>query len=912
MHILREWIHRLWGTGYGHRPDGDLERELRLHMELVAEAAQRRGLAPDAAARAAVIAIGGHAQVMELLRDQRGLPWLNDLARDVGHGIRTLRGSPLFTAVALITLALGIGANTAIFTIVNGVILRPLGFSTPEQLMYLNTHNPWFNSDFPVAPAEYFEFREINRAFADVGAYTTGEINLTAGDRPLRVRAAFVDEHLLSALGLRAAEGRVFAKGETEVSGPWYPGDEPPPVPVAILSHELWQTAFGGASIVGQKIEVDGRRREVIGIMPSGTDVMDSHTGIWLPLGLNPATRNFRGYHILSLIGRLRDGVTAQAAQGELNALIADWGERVGLGPQDHIFMPGGNIGAHLLQMTPLHQAMVGDVSQLMWILQTAVGFVLLIACANLANLVLTRAETRRREFAVRAALGASASRLLRQSMTEGMLLSIGGGLLGLAVARVGVQALIRAYPTSLPRSSEVALDAPVLLFALGVSTATGLLFGLVPIAHTRVKHLVAALKEGGDRSTTSGGHHHVRRSLVIAEVALAVMLVMGTGLLVRTVHNLTSVDAGFDRSRLVTFSIAVQSSAIGRGGAPAWGVQIYQRILGALRAIPGVQGATAMSGLPPKQRFQSESTQIDNYTAPPEGPFEAVDYYQSVMSDYFKTMGIPIVRGRSFQPSDTASSGMVAVVNETLVNTFWKGRNPIGQRLRPNWGDWVPWFTVIGVSKDVKQGGVDGNAGTEFYFFVEQMAAAAPPLGRMPETINVVLRTTLRPAGLAQLIERAVRDVDPTVPVVRLRDMEAVFAESISRQRLLAQLLGAFAGVALLLAAVGTYGVLAYMVADRRRELGIRIALGATRSSVLARVMKQGLQLTTIGVVAGLAGAFGLNRLIASMLFGVRPTDPKTIATVIATIAVVAALACWLPAFRASRLDPNVVLRTD
>jgi predicted permease len=646
---------------------------------------------------------------------------------------------------------------------------------------------------------------------------------------------------------------------------------------------------------------------------------MDHHTEIWLPIGLNPATRNFRGYHILSLIGRLNDGVTVDAAQRELNVLMDKWRERAGLGSGEHSFGRGARIGeqidSHVLQMKPLRDAILGDASRSIWVLQAAVGLVLLIACANLANLLLARAETRRREFAVRAALGASGSRLLRQSMTEGILLSTAGGILGLVVAQVGVQALVRAYPTSLPRASEIAIDLPVLLFALGASTGTGLLFGLAPVAHTRVSRLLTALKEGGERGGTGEARHHVRRGLVIAEVALAVMLVTGAGLMVRTVTNLTAVDAGFDRSRLVTFSISVKST---RQDRVAGGVnhtsrtrtQKYQQLLGRLRAVPGVQAATVLSDLPLNQPFQSESTRIANYTAPPEGPFEAVDYYQSVMSDYFETMGIPIVQGRSFQPTDAASSGMVAVVNERLVNTFWKGRNPIGQRLKPNWGDWVPWFTVIGVAKDVKQGGVDRNVGTEFYFFVDQMAVAPSPLGRTPATVNVVLRTTLPPSALAQTINRTVRDVDPTVPVARLRDMDAVFVESIRRPRLLAQLLGAFAGLALLLAAIGTYGVLAYMVVERRREIGIRMALGADRSSVLAHVMKQGLLLTAIGIAAGLAGALGVNRLIASLLFGVQPTDPTTLAAVMATITLVAVVACGLPAWRASRLDPNVVLR--
>jgi len=910
MRIVREWVHRLLGTVGFRRRDEDLEEELRMHLALAAEDARRREETAPETTRAARLRAGGVSQAMEAMRDRRGVPWLDDLARDVRHGLRTLCRSPVFTAVALLTLALGIGANTAIFTIVNGVILRPLGYASPDRLMYLHTGRDAGVLD-QVAPAEYLEFRQISRSFAAVGAYTTGEVNLTAGDRPLRVRAAFVDDHLVNALGLHAAEGRVFAKGETEVSEPWYPGAEPPPAPVAILSHELWQTAFGGQSIVGHTIEVDGRRREIIGIMPPGADVMDSHTGIWLPLGLNPATRNFRGYHILSVIGRLADGVTPQGAQTELNALFDNWAERVGLGPNEHVFTRFGTF-AHVLHMTPLRDAVVGNATKSIWLLQAAVGLVLLIACANLANLLLARAETRRREFALRAALGASASRLIRQSIAEGLLLSLGGGLLGLIVARVGVQTLIRTYPTSLPRTSDVAIDLPVLLFALAMSTVTGLLFGLAPIAHARVARLVTALKEGGERGGTAGARHQVRRGLVMAEVALAVVLVTGAGLLLRTVYNLTSVDGGFDRSRLVTFSIAVPSSATGKSGMRPHGVQTYQHVLEALRPLPGVQSATATSGLPPTQPASSEDTDIDNYTAPREGPYETVDYYQSVMSDYFETMGIPIVQGRSFQPGDAASSGMVAVVNERLVNTFWTGRNPIGQRLRPDWGDWVPWFTVIGVAKDVKQGGVDRKPGTEFYFFVEQMANAKPPLRRVPEAMHVVLRTTLPPAQLLQTIERAVRDVDPTIPVVRLRDMDAVFAESIGRPRLLARLLGVFAGLALLLAAVGIYGVLSYTVAERRREIGIRMALGADRSSVLADVMTQGLLLTASGVFVGLAVAFTLNRLMASLLFGVRPTDATTMTAVVATIVIVAAFACWLPAWRASRLDPNVVLRAD
>jgi len=569
------------------------------------------------------------------------------------------------------------------------------------------------------------------------------------------------------------------------------------------------------------------------------------------------------------------------------------------------VFVPLKGRNGHILQMKPLQNEILGSAGRSIWVLQAAVGFVLLIACANLANLLLARAESRHREFAVRTAIGATRWRLLRQFMTEGVLLSLVGGVLGVMLARVGIRALLTAYPASLPRTSEVTVDMPVLLFTLGVALVTGVIVGLAPLMHTRASGLLTALKEGGAKGATNAARHHVRRGLVMAEVALAVMLVIGAGLLLRTVYNLTKVDGGFDRARLVTFSMTLpQATATGSGR-----LQTYQRLLDKLRAVPGVQSATAMTGLPPNRPLNANDTDIDGYTAPPEGPYENVDYYQAVMSDYFDTMGIPIVQGRNFERADAASSGRVAIVNETMVNTFWKGKNPIGQRLRPCCGDQIPWFTVVGVAKDVKQGGIDQKTGTEFYQFLDQFAGEGPG---GPETMNLVLRTTMRPTALAQTIEGAVREVDRSVPVVRFQGMDDVFAESIRRPRLLAQLIGAFAGLALLLAAVGTYGVLSYMVAERRREIGIRLALGADHSRVMGQIMKQGLVLTAVGVVAGLAGALGLNRLIASLLFGVQPTDTTTMIGVVATITMVAAVACWVPAWRASRLDPNVVLRED
>ena len=443
-----------------------MEEELRIHLEFAAEEAQRRGETPAQAVRAARLQLGGVSQSMEAMRDRRGMPWLEDLARDVRHAVRALRRSPGFTLVALLTLALGIGANTAIFTIVRGVILRPLGYTNPEQLMALSVPGQ------ELSQPEYLEIRDANQSFADVGAYTTDDVNLIAGDRALRVRAATVDGQLLAALQISPSQGRLIARGETDVRQPWFPGnpDNEQPPPIALLSHELWQTAFGGRPMLGEWIEVNRRRFEVIGIMPPGADVMDNHIQVWLPLGLNPGQRQqFLGYHFLSVAGRLRSGVTVDSAQAELKSLMARFGDGTRGGGLTHV------------RITPAHDAILGGVSRSIWVLQAAAVLVLLIACTNLANLLLARAETRRREIAVRAALGAGRGRLLRQSLVEGLLLSITGGLLGLSW-RASAFRIAGGVPASLPRTGDVAVDLPVLFFTLGVSVAAGVVFGLAPL----------------------------------------------------------------------------------------------------------------------------------------------------------------------------------------------------------------------------------------------------------------------------------------------------------------------------------------------------------------------------------------------------------------------------------------------
>jgi predicted permease len=744
----------------------------------------------------------------------------------------------------------------------------------------------------------------MNQSFSEIGAfstggaaYTTGDVNLTAGDRPLRARSVSVDAHLLDALGLQPEQGRFFRDEET---GHWT-GTLPPQL--AILSHDLWQTAFGGRPLVGRMVEIEGRDHEIVGIMPPGADVMDRHTQVWLPLWLHPDMARQRDTHVLRVIGRLKDEVTLEAAETELNGFVENWGERVGARGHVPTSRPVGATD-HTLRLEMLQEAIVGSAERSIWVLQAAVGFVLLIVCANFANLVMARAGLRRREFALRTALGAGRGRLLRQAITEGALLAGAGGALGVVLAAAGVRALVRAYPTSIPRASDMALDLPVLLLVLGVSSGTALLFGFVSLGRRRTSSMATALREGA-KGSSGPARNYARRGLVIAQVACAVMLVIGAGLLVRTVYNLTEIDAGFDRSRLATFSMTLpmaNSEADTRA-------QSYQRILEKLNALPGVLGTVAMSGLPPDRAPDAIATAIESYASDEGRPFAVIDYYQFVMGDYFGTMGIPIVAGRGFERIDNASQGKTAIVNETLAKKIWKGENPIGRRLRPpGWAFGASedaWHTVIGVAKDVRQRGVEHPAGTELYISLDQHGVAPP-------SMNLVMRTTAPASALAGAVERVVREVDPAVPVAGLRDMDTVFAESIRRPRLLALLLSAFAGVALLLASIGTYGVLSYMVAERRREIGIRVALGAMRSQVLKQIMKQGLQVTALGIAIGLAGALGVNRLIASLLYGVEPTDAVTIVLVVATILAVAAAASWLPAWRASRVDPIMALRNE
>jgi predicted permease len=557
-------------------------------------------------------------------------------------------------------------------------------------------------------------------------------------------------------------------------------------------------------------------------------------------------------------------------------------------------------------------EGIVGSARRSFWLLQAVAGLVLLIACVNLANLLMVRAEVRRREIAVRTALGAGRRRLLAQFVAEGLVLSVPGGTLGLVIAWTGVRALTVAYPDSVPRVADITIDPSVLGFTLLVAVVTGVVFGLGPLGHLP-DGVAGPLLNDRTRGATAA-RPWVRRALVAGEVALAVVLVAGAGLMVRTVVNLMTVDAGFERARLVTFGVALPAATY-----PTFDqrVQFYGRVIERVGATPGVDRAAAVTGLPPQRERNGFGTDIEDY-APPEDASKLVDYYQTVTTGYFETLRIPIVRGRTFQRTDLTGAP-AAIVNEAFARTFWKDIDPIGRRVKPRFGDRTPWVTVIGVAKDVKQAGVDQATGTELYFLLDQLSRIfptipGPQLGDWwgDGSMHIMMRSALPVPTLQPAIANAVREADPSLPIIRLRNMDDVLRDSVRRPRMLMQLFAGFAGLALLLAAIGTYGVLSYMVTERRREIGIRMALGAERAVVLRTVMGHGLRLTGVGLAAGLVAALVLTRLMETLLFDVRPNDPATLAGVAALITAVAAAASLVPAFRATRVDPIVALKDE
>ena len=632
------------------RRENDLDDEIRAHLDMATRDRIARGESPEDAARAARREFGDVVTVREVTGDMWSGQSFARIAQDVRWAVRSLRRAPGFTIVAILTLALGIGANTAIFSVVNGVLLEPLPFPKSHQLVYITSQFPTLGFDqFPVDAAEYLELRERNRSFQDVGAYVTSAVNIGAEGHPARVTSAIVTASLFPTLGVAPRLGRTFTPEEML----------PNAAAVAVLSSELWQSAFAAdRGIIGRQIDVDGAKTTVVGIMPPGFDVHDQNVKIWLPLTLDPAQRQqFRGGHFLLLVGRLAPNVTIARAKAELQTLLAQWpaidGNDPNAGPGAPGFVHTPNTTKHRLRYDDLQKDMVGSIGTALVVLQAAVALVLLIACANMANLLLMRAETRHKELAVRVALGAGRTRLMRQFVAESLVLSVTGAAAGLALAYWGLHALVAANAGSIPRAASVTLDAPVLVFTLLLAIGTGLLFSLAPLLHLSANSIGLALRDAGSRTTAGAARNRVRRGLVIAEMAFAVMLVVGAGLLLRSFWNLMRVDSGFDRAKLTTFGVVLPASTY-RDSTRR--VAFFNNLTTQLAAVPGVRSVAAMSGLPPLRQVNANDTGIEGFVPTPNGPAQNVDYYQYVTPDYVQTMGIPVVSGRAFEPRDRAS----------------------------------------------------------------------------------------------------------------------------------------------------------------------------------------------------------------------------------------------------------------
>lgn len=810
--------------------------------------------------------------------------------QDLRYSLRMLRKNPGFTAVAVITLSLGIGANTAIFSVVNAVLLRPLPYRQPTQLVRVYSEFPTMQlRKFWLSPPELLDIRKEAKSWESIGAWAPGGQNIGTDSEPLRVTSAAITRELIDTLGVQPAQGRNFTADEDRNGGPR----------VALISHGLWQRAFGGANdIVGKQIQVNSQATTVVGVMPRDFAFppgSNDPVEVLLPFQFDQANPGGRGSHFLSVIGRLKPGVSIDQARAEFLSLMAGWKSE---SRAQHLLNPQG----HPVVLLPLHEDVVGSARSAVLMLMGAVGFVLLIACVNVANLLLARAEARHREFAVRLALGAGLRRMVRQFIAEGFVLVLLAATVGTLLAVFGLKLLLLFAPDSVPRTDEIRVRLPVLAFTMGLSLIAVFLFGLAPLAQVSERNLAKWIRGAGQRAI-GVGRQTLRKALVVTEIALAVVLVIGSGLMIRAFWKLQQVNVGFEPAGVLSFSVNLPAANYKNPERLRFANALEQR----LASLPGAQSAAFAGGLPPLRRINANDTEIEGYQPTPDGPAQNVDYWNVVGNDYFKTMKIKTLEGRTFEPADDNDNAQrVVVINQALARRFWKG-SPIGRRVNPAFSDPKVWCTIVGVVEDTKNAGMDKPAGPELYLSAHQFTRFG-----LSTNMNFVVRTNGDAEAFSAAVRAAVHEVDPSLPVYGLRPMSEVVALSMVQPRFLSLLLATFSGIALFLAAIGIYGVMAYSVAQRTQEIGVRMALGAQRLHVLRLVFGQGFLLLLIGTVIGLGGAFALTRVLHNLLFEITPTDPLTYFSVVVLLAAVALLACYIPARRATKVDPLVALRYE
>ena len=875
--------------------EAEIVEELSQHLEDVYQRSLNAGATEAEATSAALkeLAIDDLLQ-KEMIRSQTpfkespvaGGPtnsnFVADLLHDLRYAARLQRKNPGFTVIAIIALALGIGANTAIFSVVNTVLLRPLPYKDPERLVMVweDATKLGYPHDTPAA-ANFVDWRDQSQVFEGMAAIADTSFNLTGSGDPERLEGRRVSANMFPLLGVEPQIGRVFTAAE----------DQPGAQHVVLLSYALWQRRFGGdPGIIGKSLTLNGENHVVVGVMPARFQFPSSDDQAWVPIAFTQEEAGNRNRHYLQVLARLKPGVSLTQAQSEMSTIAARLQQQY---PQSNT-----DLGA---AVQPLHEHLVGDIRPALLVLLGAVGLVLLIACANVANLLLARAAVRQKEIAVRVALGARRWRLIRQFLTESVLLSTFGGLVGLAIAYGGLVLLKAFIPENISQAREISMDLKVLGFTFLVSVATGLIFGLAPAIQAARFNQIDTLKEGGRDAATGGSGKRLRGLLVTAEVAISLVLLIGAGLLINSFLRLRNVDPGFRADNLLTMKIVLPEPKYEEMQRRS---VFYTELINRVQSLAGVRSAAVTSNLPLYRQGNSIGVGIEGQPDPPPGQ-ERIVVTRIISPGYFDTMSIPVLRGRGLADQDTETSPNVVVISETMARRYWPGEDAVGKRIaagrirKPE-----DWIQVVGVVKDVRQFELNAEPRPQMYLTYRQAGFF--------DSRDLVVKTDVDPASMAATVRKAVWEIDKDQPVSNIQTMNEILADSIARQRFSMLLLAIFAAVALVLAGVGIYGVMSYSVAQRTREIGIRMALGAQTGAVLKLAVGYGMKLVIAGIAIGLVAALALTRVMSTLLFGVTATDPTTFTLISLLLIAVAVLASYLPARRATRVNPIIALRYE